>query len=119
MPTLPTTIDDAYNAVNPDVPLRKGEADPRYVYLTAVRGGDDLAALIARRIRRSDRPPSPTFVKLLFTGHRGCGKTTELFRLKHKLEQQGYFVVYFDVEEELDVADVSYLDVLVTLAQET
>lgn len=119
MSTLPTTIDDAYNAVNPDVPLCKGEADPRYVDLTAVRGGDDLAALIARRIRRSDRPPSPTFVKLLFTGHRGCGKTTELFRLKHKLEQQGYFVVYFDVEEELDVADVSYLDVLVTLAQET
>lgn len=119
MTDLPTTVDDAYNAVNPDVPLYEGEADPRYVDLTAVRGSDDLAALIARRIRRSDRSLSPAFVKLLFTGHRGCGKTTELFRLKRKLEAQGYFVVYFDVEEELDVADVSYLDVLVTLAQET
>nr|HID12534.1 hypothetical protein [Anaerolineae bacterium] len=119
MPILPTTVDDAYNAVNPDVPLYAGEADPRYVDLTDVRGGDDLATLIARRVRRSDRPPSPTFTKLLFTGHRGCGKTTELFRLKHKLEAQGYFVVYFDVEKELDVADVSYLDVLVTLAQQT
>ncbi len=44
MTTLPTTIDDAYNAVNPDVPLRVGEADPHYVALTDVRGGDDLAA---------------------------------------------------------------------------
>lgn len=119
MTILPTTVDDAYNAVNPDVPLYEGEADPRYVDLTDVRGGDDLAALITRRIRRSDRPPSPAPIKLLFTGHRGCGKTTELFRLKRKLEEQGYFVVYFDVEEELDIADVSYLDVLVTLAQET
>ncbi|MEE8392383.1 MAG: hypothetical protein V3S14_16515 [Anaerolineae bacterium] len=117
--SLPTTVDDAYNAVNPDVPLYAGEADPRYVDLTDVRGGDDLAALIARRIRRSDRAPSPVFSKLLFTGHRGCGKTTELFRLKRKLEEQGYFVVYFDVEEELDIADVKYLDVLVTLVQET
>jgi len=119
MTTLPTTVDDAYNAINPDVPLYDGEADPRYVDLTAVRGGDDLATLIARRIRRSDRAPSPTPIKLLFTGHGGCGKTTELFRLKHKLEEEGYFVVYFDTEEQLDVADVSYLDVLVTLAQET
>jgi len=119
MTGLPATVDDAYNAVNPDVPLFEGEADPRYVDLTAVRGGEDLATLIARRIRRCDRASSPTFGKLLFTGHRGCGKTTELFRLKHKLEEQGYFVVYFDVEEELDIADVSYLDVLVTLAQET
>ena len=119
MTALPKTVDDAFNAVNPEEPLRQGEADPRYVDLTSARGSDDLATLIARHIRRSDRPPSPAFVKLLFTGHRGCGKTTELFRLKAKLEEQGYFVVYFDVEEELDVADVSYLDVLVTLVQET
>ena len=119
MTALPTTVDDAYNAVNPDVPLYEGEDDPRYVDLTDVRGSDDLATLIARRIRRSDRASSPAFTKLLFTGHRGCGKTTELFRLKRKLEAQGYFVVYFDVEEELDIADVSYLDVLVTLVEET
>ena len=119
MTDLPTTVEDAYNAVNPDVPLYAGEADPRYVDLTDVRGGNDLAASIARSIRRSDRSPSTIFSKLLFTGHRGCGKTTELFRLKLELEELGYFVVYFDVQEELDIADVSYLDVLVTLAQET
>lgn len=117
MSTLPTTVDDAYHSVNPDIPLRPD--DPRYVDLNDVRGGDDLATLIARRIRRSDRAPSPTPIKLLFTGHRGCGKTTELFRLQLALEQEGYFVVYFDTETVLDIADVSYLDVLVTLAQET
>ncbi len=119
MTDLPTTVEDAYNAVNPDVPLYAGEADPHYVDLTATRGSYDLATFISRKIHRSDAGPSPKFLKLLFTGHRGCGKTTELFRLKSSLEAQGYFVVYFDVEEELDIADVSYLDVLVTLAQET
>ena len=102
---LPKTVEEAYNLVNPDVPLERGEADPRYVDLNAVRGGDDFAALIARHILLSDRSSSPAFTKLLFSGHRGCGKTTELFRLKRKLEEEGYFVVYFDVEQELDIAD--------------
>lgn len=53
MTDLPTSVDDAYNAVNPDVPLYAGEANPRYVNLTDARGGDDLAASIARSIRRS------------------------------------------------------------------
>ncbi len=91
---LPATVDDAYSEVDPDVPLYAGEADPRYVDLTGVRGGDDLAALIARQIRRSDRRKSARYLKLLFTGHRGSGKTTELARLKRKLEAEGYFVVY-------------------------
>ncbi len=115
---LPVTVDDAYGEVDPDVPLYAGEADPRYVDLTDVRGGDDLAALIARQIRRSDRRKGARYLKLLFTGHRGSGKTTELARLKRKLEAEGYFVVYFDVEEQLDIADIQYLDVLVVLAQE-
>lgn len=113
---LPTTIDDAYNAVNPDVPLKSGDA--RYVDLSDMRGGDDLARLLAQRLRRSDRGEPRMFQRQLITGHRRCGKTTELFRLKHELERHNYFVVYFDAETELDIADVSYLDVLLSLAQQ-
>ncbi|MBI3762612.1 MAG: ATP-binding protein [Chloroflexi bacterium] len=113
---LPTTIDDAYNAVNPDVPLQSG--DPRYVDMSEVRGGDDLARLLAERLRRSDRGEPRLFQRQLITGHRRCGKTTELFRLRHELERHGYFVVYFDAETELDIADISYLDVLLSLAQQ-
>jgi hypothetical protein len=84
---LPTTIDDAYNTVNPDVALPSG--DPRYVDLSSVRGGDDLARLLARRLQRSDRGAGRMFLRQLITGHRRCGKTTELFRLKQELENIG------------------------------
>jgi hypothetical protein len=40
-----------------------------------------------------------------FSGFRGTGKTTELFRLKGRLEQQGYFVIYADALEYLNPAE--------------
>src|SRR5215831_13526165 len=99
---LPKTVDEAYGAVNPEQPLTRGSNDPRYVNCAAARGSEDEAhlideaRLIARRIQRSE---PPYYSKQLFTGHRGCGKTTELFRLKRILEDEYYFfVVYFDVE---------------------
>lgn len=66
-------IDDAYHACHPEIPLEAG--DSRYVDLTAVRGNQNLAAMIAKRVRRT---PAPEFHKQLVTGHRGCGKSTEL-----------------------------------------
>ncbi len=56
-------------------------------------------------------------MQLLFTGHRGSGKTTELLRLKQKLESQGFFTIYLDIEEILDLGSLSYLDVLVAIAK--
>ena len=47
-------------------------------------------------------------------GHIGCGKSTELFRLKDKLEQQGYHVVYFEFSEDLDMGDVDISDIFRT-----
>lgn len=115
MLSLPATVDEAYNAVNPEKPLELGDLDPRYVDCSEARSGEDEAAIIARRIIRS-RPPD--YSKQLFTGHRGCGKSTELFRLKRMLEEQGFVVVYFDAEAELDISDLDYPDVLLTIAQQ-
>lgn len=112
---MPSTVDLAFNAVNPDLPLTRGDADVRYVNCSAVRGGEDEVALIARAIRRSE---PPNYFKPVFTGHRGCGKSTELFRLKRMLEAENFFAVYFDAETELDISDLDYPDVLLTIAQE-
>jgi len=113
---LPKTVDEAYGAVNPEQPLTGGNNDPRYVNCAAARGSENEARLIARRIQRSE---PPHYSKQLFTGHRGCGKTTELFRLKRILEDEYHFlVVYFDVETELDVSDLDYPDVLLAIAQQ-
>ena len=88
------TVDEAYHACHPEIPLEAG--DPRYVDLTEVRGSFNLVEVFANRIKRT---PSPTFHKQLITGHRGCGKSTELKQLKARLEKLGFFVVYIDVED--------------------
>jgi hypothetical protein len=105
-------IDDAYHACHPEIPLEA--RDNRYVDLTAVRGGQNLAAIIAKRVRRT---PLPEFHKQLVTGHRGCGKSTELKQLQARLRQEKFFAVYFDVEDALDLGDLNYLDILVALAR--
>lgn len=109
---LPRTVDTAYGVVDPDVPLEPG--DPRYVDLNSARGDECLPALIERRIRRT---PATTWHRQLVTGHRGSGKSTELKCLQGLLDKAGFFTVYLDVEETLDLADVEYLDVLVAVAR--
>lgn len=49
------------------------------------------------------------FCTILFTGHRGCGKSTELQRIRHQWEQD-YRVIYLEVNEETDINDAEYTD---------
>ncbi len=107
------TVADAYDVCHPETPLEDVN-DTRFVDLTAVRGGENLVNSIAFAIERTR---SPNFHRQLVTGHKGCGKTTELFRLKDRLENHGFFVVYLDVQEILDLGDISYLDVIIGIAK--
>ena len=109
---LARTVDAAYGAVDPEVPLEPG--DPRYVDLNSARGDENLAANIARSIQLT---PEGGWYCQLVTGHRGSGKSTELKCLQGRLDETGFFTVYLDVEETLDLADVEYLDVLVAVAR--
>lgn len=102
-----TSVDDAYHACQPEIPLETG--DPRYVDLTPIRGGFDIATVVTRCIRRTRRP---LFHRQLVTGHRGSGKSTELKHLQASLRAEQYFAVYLDVESVLDLGDITYLDVL-------
>ncbi|MGP8329722.1 MAG: hypothetical protein ACT6FF_05345 [Methanosarcinaceae archaeon] len=105
-------IDDAYHACHPELPLEAD--DNRYIRLTDVRGGLDLATVICRRIRRTQ---APVYHKQLITGHRGCGKSTELKQLQARLRQEKYFAIYIDIESTLDIGDLNYLDVLVAITR--
>jgi len=108
---LAKTLKDVFNTANP-IPLQSG--DPRYVDCTAVRGNEDSVGQMFRVIAWSDQPATAQ----LFTGHRGCGKSTELFRLQKRLEDAGYAVIYFGADDAIDVEDVIYTDVLVAIAQQ-
>jgi len=104
------TLRDAYNAVDPAVPLPSG--DPRYVDCTDVRGDRDVVQRMLKTITWADSNTAQ-----LLTGHRGCGKSTELLRLKARLEEAGYAVIYFEADEDLDVNDIVYSDLLLAIAR--
>jgi hypothetical protein len=96
--------------------------DKRYVDFDIARG-DSPAPRYARSLRRAD--PGKPEIKLL-AGHRGIGKTSELLRLKKLLEEaatkenpdQPFKVIFFDVNETLDVNDLDFPDLLVLIAGE-
>jgi energy-coupling factor transporter ATP-binding protein EcfA2 len=49
------------------------------------------------------------FTTILFTGHRGCGKSTELKRICRQWEQD-YRVIYLEANDETDINDAEYTD---------
>ncbi len=84
-----------------------------YIDFSSVRGGKIIEELKDNITFFS--PDDPTCV--LFTGHIGCGKSTELLRLKLELEQEGFHVVYFESSEDLEMADVDIGDVMLAIAR--
>jgi AAA ATPase domain len=111
---MPLELERFYQACNPSRPLVMGNAVDRryYIDFASVRGGKIIEAL-QRTITRIS-PDSPTCQ--LFTGHLGCGKSTELLRLQAELEQQDFHVVYFESTHVLEMADVDVTDILLAIA---
>jgi hypothetical protein len=103
-----------YQACNPSKPLMLENAADRLYYIdfASVRGGKIIEALL-RTISKIS-PNTPTCQ--LFTGHLGCGKSTELLRLKAELEGQQFHVVYFESTSVLEMADVDVTDILLAIA---
>lgn len=58
-----------------------------------------------------------TVPKLLFTGHRGSGKSTELAKLISLLRDD-FFIVNYSVKRVINLFDVKYVDVILSLATE-
>ncbi|MBD2493442.1 P-loop NTPase fold protein [Nostoc sp. FACHB-280] len=111
---MPLDLERFYQACNPSRPLIMGDASDRryYIDFAAVRGGKIIEALLRTITRIS--PDTPTCQ--LFTGHLGCGKSTELLRLKAELEEQKFHVVYFESTHVLEMADVDVTDILLAIA---
>ncbi|MGJ5673352.1 MAG: P-loop NTPase fold protein [Nostochopsis sp.] len=105
-----------YQACNPSKTLVMGDASDRQYYIdfSDVRGCKIVEELQRTIVRIS--PNDPTCQ--LFTGHIGCGKSTELQRLKTELEQTGFHVVYFESSQDLDMADIDVSDILLSIARQ-
>jgi hypothetical protein len=112
--TMTPDIRDFYRATKPDRALVCADPQDRkyYIDFSTVRGGEIIDKL-KQKITFFE-PDSPTCA--LFTGHIGCGKSTELLRLKMELEKAGFHVVYFVSSEDLELTDVDIVDVLLAIA---
>jgi hypothetical protein len=104
-----------FKACNPSRTLSYADLNDRkyYIDFSAVRG----TSLIQELRRTIDLLPEERTCQL-FTGHVGCGKSTELLRLKAELEAQGFYVVYFESSEDLDMSDVDVTDILMAIAHQ-
>ncbi|MEO0491004.1 MAG: ATP-binding protein, partial [Cyanobacteria bacterium J06659_2] len=84
-----------------------------YIDFSEVRGEQIISEI--KDLITFYEPENPTCT--LFTGHIGCGKSTELLKLRAELEDDGFHVVYFESTEDLEMADVDIGDVLLAIAR--
>lgn len=112
---LAATLKDAYRAC--DLTPLMGK-DSRYFNLSKVR--DNLAlARVKQAIEDEDieLKREKRYGKILFTGHRGCGKSTELRQIQDYGASQGYQVIYIDAADEIDINDVQYTDLYLVIVK--
>lgn len=93
-----------------DLPLEPGpHGTPNPFYIT--RPGDPIAELGDALLSPFYRPP-----KFFFSGHRGCGKSTELLHLMANPKiQSKYWPINFSIREEADIIDLDFRDVLLAV----
>ncbi len=111
--------DRFFAACNPTLTLnlanRKANDYRYYIDFASVRGSPIIRRL-KRIIESNEKSNQPSCQ--LFTGHVGCGKSTELQRLWKELEDEGFHVVYFESTDYLQTSDVDIIDILLAITRE-
>lgn len=102
-----------YSAFSPS-PLT-ADQNSLYIDLDAVRGAAGVVPVLERHIRLAGAATSQ-----VLAGHKGTGKTTELYLLKQALEigDEKFFVVMVKSEDEVDRNDVDFPDVLIAVIRQ-
>jgi energy-coupling factor transporter ATP-binding protein EcfA2 len=88
--------------------------DPRYVDLSRGQGSRELRQYLEDHAVLSDPTgTSEAFATAIFTGHRGCGKSTVLLRLARDLDQH-FTTMHLYADDSL-VQDLDYPDLFLWL----
>ena len=106
------TLKTAYRICSPE-PLSGENLEKYYVDLSAVRKTEAIESV--NSILDFQEPGE--FNTLLFTGHRGCGKSTELKRIQKNWEKD-FRIVYLEVNDETDINDAEYTDLYLIVIQQ-
>ena len=107
---LATDFDRAWLNFELDLPLKPGrDGQPNPFYIN--RPANPISELTDALLAPFYRPP-----KFFFSGHRGCGKSTELLHLLGNEEiQKKYWPINFTIREETDIIDIDFRDVLLAI----
>ncbi len=100
-PDRANTLKSAYRVCNVK-PLEGEDIDRYYVDLSAVRKTNAIKGIN----NDLDFQEAGEHQTILFTGHRGCGKSTELKRIQKQWEAN-YKVIYLEANEETDINDIA------------
>ena len=115
----PTNILEVLQKIEYEEALPAG--DPRYVDTTTARGSEKTFSRLARKFGWD--PTSKAFFApnekhVLFFGHIGSGKTTELRRYARWLnDSKRFYVVEVDVLAKLDRNNLQYTEALMAMAE--
>lgn len=109
-PNLATTLRDAYRVC--DVRPLSAENLDRY-YIPFASRQNAISDINGRLVVIEPGE----FNTILFTGHIGCGKSSELARIAQH-QQMDFLVVDIQVDEEADVQDIEYTDLYLVIIKQ-
>jgi len=84
-------------------------------YVNTIEGRGDNPIKHIERLILNNTNDTPKHI--LFSGYRGCGKTTELNYLTKSLVEKGIFVINFSVYKELDPVTINHVDLYIVLME--
>jgi len=105
-----TTLEDAIYLLNPQKPL-EGDSLAYYVDRGSMARRNIQTILRTNDLQRGEP------VRILFSGHTGCGKSTELNKLCEELAGS-FFVVKVSTSKIVQPTDLTYVDVVLIAAME-
>lgn len=101
-----------FNVFSP-FPLVKKEALDEFFVNTYEARGTNAIERISMALLYAKNP----YMKILFMGHRGSGKTTELSLLSDKISQE-FEVISFRIEDEIDAGTMTYIDFIFAITSQ-
>lgn len=105
-----TQLSDFFSAF-PQAPLAGDEFKDFYVDVDKER--DNNLSRVGELREKLQKENS----KILFAGHRGSGKSTEINRMVRDIGSK-FFVIKFSVTQELDVIDLNYIDLVMVIMEQ-
>jgi len=108
------TVSEAKSVIEPEFQPDLFDGQQLYVNLDEIRDRsylDDLYFDLGYDQGSKTFEVSADYVKIIFSGHRGSGKSAELRRINTELNTPDrYLTVFIDLEEEVEVGSFQYAD---------